>query len=110
MRLIDADVLKNALEMDGYKSPYVARMIDACPVEGEWLNPDIELPASADKLVLVIVNGQHQNIGFRNAIELATYSDAEGWILEHYPEWESPNVSYWMPLPELPKEICNDHQ
>lgn len=31
MRLIDADTLKGAFEMDGYKSPYVERLIDACP-------------------------------------------------------------------------------
>lgn len=44
MRLIDADTLKGALEMDGYKSPYVASLIDACPtvdavpvVRGKWL-------------------------------------------------------------------------
>lgn len=45
MRLIDADMLKGAFEMDGYKSPYVERLIDACPtvdavpvVHGEWVN------------------------------------------------------------------------
>lgn len=30
-RLINADTLKGAFEMDGYKSPYVERFIDACP-------------------------------------------------------------------------------
>lgn len=30
-RAIDADVLKAAFELDGYKSPYVTRLIDACP-------------------------------------------------------------------------------
>lgn len=42
-RLINADTLKGAFEMDGYKSPYVERLIDACPtvdavpvVHGKW--------------------------------------------------------------------------
>jgi hypothetical protein len=26
----------------------------------------------------------------------------EGWLLEAYPEWENPQVTYWMPLPESP--------
>lgn len=30
-RTIDADVLKAAFETDGYLSPYMQRMIDACP-------------------------------------------------------------------------------
>ena len=30
-RLINTDTLKGAFEMDGYKSPYVERFIDACP-------------------------------------------------------------------------------
>ena len=43
MRTIDADVLKNAFETDGYLSPYMQRMIDACPtVEvvkgGVWID------------------------------------------------------------------------
>ena len=76
----------------------------------EWCDAGIELPCSSDELVLVIINGKHRNTEFVNAIEMAVYSDADGWILEHYPEWEKPNVSHWMPLPELPEEICNDHQ
>lgn len=42
-KLINADILKGAFEMDGYKSPYVERLIDACPtvdampvVHGKW--------------------------------------------------------------------------
>lgn len=45
MRTIDADALKEAFEMDGYKSPYVARLIDACPTvetvkHGFWMLQD----------------------------------------------------------------------
>ena len=51
MRTIDADVLKAAFETDGYLSPYMQRMIDACPTvevlkHGEWLTkPDGFFPA-----------------------------------------------------------------
>lgn len=42
MRTIDADALKAAFEMDGYLSPYMERMIDACHTvdtakHGEWI-------------------------------------------------------------------------
>lgn len=43
-RLIDAGTLKAGFEMDGYKSPYVERLIDACPtvdavpvVHAQWM-------------------------------------------------------------------------
>lgn len=71
----------------------------------EWCDASMEVPCSADEEVLVIVNGFHHNKRFVNAIEFAIYDRSEGWILGHYPEWERPEVSYWMPLPELPEEV-----
>jgi hypothetical protein len=37
-----------------------------------------------------------------SAHELATFYAGEGWLLEAYPDWDDPQVTYWMPLPELP--------
>lgn len=51
-KLINADILKGAFEMDGYKSPYVERLIDACPtvdavplLHARWIDcyPDNEV-------------------------------------------------------------------
>lgn len=70
----------------------------------KWISVKDRLPED-DDLVLVIASGKpHENITLDNAIELATFSMDEGWILEMLPEWEDPKVTYWMPLPEPPKE------
>ena len=39
--------------------------------------------------------------------KLAEFSKDEGWILEMWPEWEDPFVTYWMPLPKPPAEGNN---
>ena len=58
---------------------------------------------------IVIVSGKpKRNITLDNAYELASFSVDEGWILEEWPEWEDPDVKYWIPLPEPPKEVICD--
>lgn len=74
----------------------------------EWCNEKVEVPCSVDELVLVVLNGRYKNKEFVNAIEIASYDGSEGWILEHYPEWENPDVSFWMPMPELPEEVADE--
>lgn len=68
-----------------------------------WIPVEERLP-DYDDLVLVIASGKpKENITLDEAFELATlYSD--GWCLETWPEWTGANVTYWMPLPEPPKE------
>lgn len=71
---------------------------------GEWISVKDRLPETED-LYLVIANGKpKKNITLVQAYELATYCPDEGWILEQYPEWETPEVTHWMLLPEQPKE------
>lgn len=69
--------------------------------EGMWRSPDRETPEE-ETLVLVIVNGVYRNITFVDAVSLATYSREEGWILDEYPEWETPEISFWAPIRTLP--------
>ena len=69
--------------------------------EGMWRSPDRETPEE-ETLVLVIVNGVYRNIAFVDAVSLATYSREEGWILDEYPEWENPGISFWAPIREAP--------
>lgn len=72
--------------------------------ERRWI-PVMERLPETEEFVLVIVNGKpHRNITLENACELANYIPGEGWVLEMWPEWESPDVTHWMPLPEPPKE------
>lgn len=67
-----------------------------------WISVNDMLPEDEQE-VLVLANGRPQkNIELINACELATFYAGEGWLLEAYPEWENPQVTYWMPLPESP--------
>jgi hypothetical protein len=70
----------------------------------EWISVKDRLPQT-DELVLVIVSGKpNGNTTLEDAYQLADYDQNEGWILVNWPEWETPKVSYWMPLPEEPPE------
>lgn len=75
---------------------------DVAPVQ-KWISVKESLPRDSD-CVLVIASGKFENITLENAIEIATFDMSEGWILEMWPEWENPKVTYWMQLPEAPKE------
>lgn len=72
---------------------------------GQWIPVEERLP-EGDDCVAVCVSGKPQtNITLQNAVELATFSGKEGWILECWPEWESADVTHWMPLPPAPEEV-----
>lgn len=72
--------------------------------QGDWI-PVAERMPEDEQPVLAVVSGQpEKNILFDHAIELAKFSMADGWILEILPEWENPEVSHWIPVPELPEE------
>lgn len=119
MRLIDADLFKQSLESvlekmdlagesqidiaDGVKR--AIRLLDRQPEidafgKMNWIPTGYKIPETGG-LVLAIVNGKFENITLLNAIGLAEYTDC-GWIIDSHPEWDNANVSYWMPLPELP--------
>lgn len=67
-----------------------------------WISVNDRMPEDEQE-ALVLANGRPQkNIELINACELATFYAGEGWLLEAYPEWENPQVTYWMPLPESP--------
>lgn len=67
-----------------------------------WISVNDRLPEDEQE-VLVLANGRPQkNIELINACELATFYAGEGWLFEAYPDWDDPQVTYWMPLPESP--------
>lgn len=120
MRLIDADAVIDAIKDYGHNAIDAHRkmldpvddiisiidiVVDAPFIEmGWWVNANKQLP-NTDELVLVIVSGKPQeNIEFIDAYEFATYNREEGWIVEAYPMWENPQISYWISLPEPPRE------
>lgn len=65
----------------------------------EWIPVSERLPEN-DGLVLVTVSGVHNNIIFDHALELGSYDQEEGWIIEMWLEWVNPQVTAWMPLPK----------
>ena len=63
-----------------------------------WIPVSERLPES-DDFVLTTVSGKFRNIRFENALQTASY-DGKEWIVEGYPEWETPDVTAWQTLPE----------
>lgn len=69
-----------------------------------WIDVHDRLPET-DDYVLAIANGKpKRNTTLIDAVELASYLESDGWFIEAYPEWENPNITYWMPIPEMPGE------
>lgn len=69
-----------------------------------WISVKDRLP-ELEGVLLVIVDGKpKENIELIGSVELAEYWRDEGWFIEAYPEWENPNITYWMSIPETPKE------
>ena len=78
-----------------------------------WISVNDRLPKDEARVddgdkVLVIVSGRpKKHVRCVNACEIAEYHYEDGWYFDAYPEWEDPQVTYWMPLPERPED-CHD--
>lgn len=69
-----------------------------------WISVDDRLPEDC-QVVLVIANGRpREHVSLVNSYEIATFFIDEGWYLDEFPDWEQPQVTFWMPLPDLPRE------
>jgi len=67
----------------------------------DWRAAAHELPTN-DDYVLVYVSGCYGNTAFFGSVLIGCYVDEEGWIIEGHEEWENPQVSHWLPLPDDP--------
>lgn len=82
---------------------------DVAPAQ-KWISTKDRLPELVGECrALVIVSGQpEKSVVLDHAYMLAEYYNDGvtdyGWIIEEYPEWEKPDVHYWMPLPEQPRD------
>jgi hypothetical protein len=69
----------------------------------EWIDAEVELPPEDDVILCVVSGKPRTNITLDEAIEIASYSRTDGWIVDAWPEWEGPTVTYWRPIPEPPE-------
>nr|DAS87934.1 MAG TPA: Protein of unknown function (DUF551) [Caudoviricetes sp.] len=81
------------------------------PAASPWISVNDRLPKDDARVddgdeVLVIVSGRpKKNVRCVDACEIAEYYYEDGWYFDAYPEWEDPQVTYWMPLPERPEGV-----
>lgn len=82
----------------------VTRLAAEAAVERDWISVEDRLPED-DGDVLAIVSGYPTpNITLEDVLVVAAFCEGEGWYIEEYPDWDNPIITYWMPLPEPPKE------
>ena len=68
-----------------------------------WISASDRLP-DHEEFVLAIVSGKPKsNITLRGSYEIASYLKEDGWLVETFPEWKSPTVTYWRELPLGPE-------
>lgn len=82
----------------------VTRLAAEAAVERDWISVEDRLPED-DGDVLAIVSGYPTpNITLEDVLVVAAFCEGEGWYIGEYPDWDNPIITYWMPLPEPPKE------
>lgn len=64
-----------------------------------WIPVKERLPGE-DVIVLVTVSGFYSHFTFSNTIELGNLCSDGSWFIEGYPDWDNPEVTAWMLLPE----------
>ena len=67
-----------------------------------WISVEERLP-EFEQAVLVIASGKpHEYITLDHAFMTAVRYESDGWVLDEFPEFETPEITYWMPVPKLP--------
>ena len=92
------------LEQNGKLRDAAADVTRLAAVERDWISVTDRLPED-DGDVLAIVSGYPTpNITLEDVLVVAAFCEGEGWYIGEYPDWDNPIITYWMPLPEPPKE------
>lgn len=73
--------------------------IERLKEQHRWIPVEERLPGE-DVIVLVTVSDFYSHFTFSNTIELGNLCSDGSWFIEGYPDWDDPNVTAWMPLPE----------
>ena len=96
-----ADAARTFAELSARAAPNVPVPAATLP---KWVRPGAAMPPEGE-LVLVIVSGRPcRHIRLVYAVELATWTRKDGWVLDEFPGYECPKIHFWAPIPELPEE------
>lgn len=127
MRLIDADELRerflarakraedDSMPMTAAEMMLVARDIDRAPTVGDWINVQDRLPEKAGRYLTFRNPSCIRVTGFSLNLESVDQYEFHGmkrpgWYDydSEYGYYEWRDITYWMPLPEPPKEVSGD--
>lgn len=69
-----------------------------------WISVEERLPEFAQAVLVVASGKPKKHITFDHAIMTAVRYEFDGWVLDEFPEFDNPEITHWMSLPEAPKE------
>ena len=71
-----------------------------------WARPEKgELPPDAGTVIAIVSGSPTENITLHASYQTAFYIPEEGWAIDEWPEWETPEVICWQNCPEVPEEV-----
>lgn len=70
----------------------------------EWISVKERLPKEHEPVLCIASGKPRSNITLEEAYQLGSWNKDDGWIIDEWLDWEDANVSWWMPLPDPPKE------
>ena len=66
-----------------------------------WRRTEAELPPQNMAVLMTVSGKPRKNIELIGAVQLGSYSEEEGWIVDEWPEWVPEKVEFWLPVPEV---------
>lgn len=69
---------------------------------GDWIDARARKPKDCDYVLAIASGSPGCGTHLLDAVEMAMYTQEDGWILEMYPEWREAKVTHWTPLPQMP--------
>lgn len=74
----------------------------------KWIPVTERLPEGDDDVLAVVHGRPTQNIELIGALHFAAYCGSDAcWYVPEYPDWDAPQVTHWMPLPDGPEETAS---
>ena len=66
-----------------------------------WRETELELPPQNMPVLMTVSGKPRKNIELNCAVQLGSYNEEEGWIVDEWPEWVPEKVEFWLPVPEV---------